>query len=271
MGYDKIFDLTGQTAVVTGALGKLGPIWLEALLSFGANVFAMDHPDAKSSKRFNSLKDEYGAKRVHLAYADIMNRAALVKALDKCVDNFGIPHILVNNAGIDLPPEPGASYALEDIPEEKFMPALLVNVSGLFQVTQVFGGAMIKQGRGSIINIGSLYASVSPNKALYDHIDCEPPFIKPPAYGASKAAVLNLTRYFATHWGSKGVRVNALSPGGVLGGQDEEFKRKFSERTPLGRLAVAEDLAGPLVFLASSASSYVTGVNLPVEGGYTAW
>jgi NAD(P)-dependent dehydrogenase (short-subunit alcohol dehydrogenase family) len=130
---------------------------------------------------------------------------------------------------------------------------------------------MVNAGRGSIINIGSLYASVSPDARFYDHIQGDTPFLKPPAYGASKAAVVNLTRYLATLWAPHGVRVNALSPGGVLGGQDEEFKRKFCNRVPLGRMATAEDLRGPLLFLASQASAYVTGTELVVDGGFTAW
>jgi NAD(P)-dependent dehydrogenase (short-subunit alcohol dehydrogenase family) len=106
---------------------------------------------------------------------------------------------------------------------------------------------------------------------MYDHIACDPPFLKPPAYGASKSALVNLTRYLATHWAPRGVRVNALSPGGVLGQQDAEFKRKFVGRVPLGRMAVPADLGGPLVFLASPASAYVTGTELRVDGGFTAW
>jgi NAD(P)-dependent dehydrogenase (short-subunit alcohol dehydrogenase family) len=106
---------------------------------------------------------------------------------------------------------------------------------------------------------------------FYDHIQGDPPFLKPPAYGASKAAVVNLTRYLATHWAPHGVRVNTLSPGGVLGGQDEQFKEKFCHRVPMGRMAVSDDLCGPLLFLASRASSYVTGTELVVDGGYTAW
>jgi len=138
-------------------------------------------------------------------------------------------------------------------------------------VAQVFGAEMVKAGRGSIVNIGSLYAAVSPDVKMYDHIEVDPPFLKPPMYGASKAALVNLTKYLATHWAPAGVRVNALSPGGVLGGQDEEFKRKFNGRVPMGRMAVDDDLAGPLVFLASAASSYVTGIELRVDGGFTAW
>ena len=151
------------------------------------------------------------------------------------------------------------------------MAGLEVNAAGLFLVTQVFGGAMARAGRGTVINIGSLYASVSPDARLYDHIPMTPPFIKPPAYGASKAAVVNLTKYLSTHLAPYGVRVNTLSPGGVLGGQDPEFKRKFCERVPLGRMATADDLRGPLLFLASRASAYVTGINLKVDGGFTVW
>jgi NAD(P)-dependent dehydrogenase (short-subunit alcohol dehydrogenase family) len=146
-----------------------------------------------------------------------------------------------------------------------------VNLLGTFQMTQVFGSHMAERGSGSIINIGSLYASVSPDQRLYEHMPGDLPFLKSPAYGASKAAVVNMTRYFAVLWGPRGVRVNTLSPGGVLAGQDDQFKQKYGARVPLGRMAQADDLKGPLVFLASSASSYVTGHELKVDGGYTAW
>jgi NAD(P)-dependent dehydrogenase (short-subunit alcohol dehydrogenase family) len=178
----------------------------------------------------------------------------------------------VNNAGIERPPATSdKGWRLKDIPLAENREIFEVNTLGLFLVSQVFGSQMISAGRGSIINIGSLYASVSPDERFYDHIKSDPPFLKPPAYGASKAAVVNLTRYLATLWAPHGVRVNALSPGGVLGGQDEDFKRKFCSRVPLGRMADAQDLRGPLVFLASQASSYVTGIELIVDGGFTAW
>ena len=185
---------------------------------------------------------------------------------------MGPPTILVNNAGVDSPPgSAGKGHRLEDIPFEENRLILEVNTLGLFLVTQVFGGRMAKAGGGSIINIGSLYASVSPDAHFYDHIESDPPFLKPPAYGASKAAVINLTKYLATLWAPSGVRVNALSPGGVRGGQDIDFTRKFCRRVPMGRMATETDLQGPLLFLASEASSYVTGINLKVDGGFTAW
>lgn len=258
--------------MVTGASGKLGPIWIRSLLAYGASVFPLDLPGLEPSEDFIKLQNEFGEERLPALYgADSLDKDALEKALGKCLQVLGAPDILVNNAGIDQPPAKGKSFAIEDIPGEMFLPTLNVNVYGAFLVTQVFAKPMIEKGSGSVINIGSLYASVSPNEALYNHIEIDPPFIKPPAYGASKAALLNLTKYLAAHWGPKGVRVNALSPGGVLGGQDEEFKRKFNSRVPLGRMAKPGDLEGPLVFLASDASSYVTGINLPVEGGFLLW
>lgn len=266
------FGLEDEIAVVTGALGKLGPIWIEALLDAGASVCALDLAGSKVADEFAGLQTHYGETRLQLDRADVRDRQSLEAACENCIAAFGVPSILVNNAGIDRPPADAATgYRLEEIPLAENREIFEVNTLGLFQVTQVFGARMADAGRGSIINIGSLYAGVSPDERFYDHIPGDPPFLKPPAYGASKAAVVNLTRYLATLWAPRGVRVNALSPGGVLGGQDEEFKRKFCNRVPLGRMATAEDLHGPLLFLASKASAYVTGTELVVDGGFTAW
>jgi NAD(P)-dependent dehydrogenase (short-subunit alcohol dehydrogenase family) len=230
--------LSGRIAVVTGALGNLGPVWTAALAGAGATVVGLD------------VRAGDGVLQ-----ADVTDRAGLERALAE----IGTPSVLVNNAGIDAPPgsEPRA-----------FGRTLDVNVTGLYNTTEVFGGAMCEAGGGSIVNIGSLYASIAPIPSLYEHI--EPPFTKPAAYGASKAAVVNLTRYFARLWGPYGVRVNALSPGGVHSDQDVEFVRKYSERVPLGRMAEPDDLVGALLFLASDASAYVTGQELRVDGGFTA-
>ncbi len=267
-----LFDLTGDVAVVTGAQGKLGPIWVEALLDAGASVLALDRPGIAVGAEFKRLAARFGPQRLTSASADACRRAELETALEQCRQTIGPPTILVNNAGIDAPPAAdGKGYRLEEIPFETNLRILEVNAAGLFLVTQVFAGAMARAGRGTVINIGSLYASVSPDARLYDHIPSDPPFLKPPAYGASKAAVVNLTKYLSAHLAPYGVRVNTLSPGGVLGGQDPEFKRKFCERVPLGRMATAEDLRGPLLFLASRASAYVTGINLMVDGGFTVW
>jgi NAD(P)-dependent dehydrogenase (short-subunit alcohol dehydrogenase family) len=267
-----LFSLKRDVAVVTGALGKLGPIWIDTLLKAGAKVLALDHPDARVPDALKKLQAHYDDRYLQFASADVRDRQALEAASQQCRDAFGVPSILVNNAGIDQPPDQmDKACCLEEIPFELNREVFEVNALGLFLVTQVIGGQMVKAGRGSIINIGSLYASVSPDSRFYDHIECDPPFLKPPAYGASKAAVVNLTRYLATLWASCGVRVNALSPGGVSGDQDPEFRRKFCERVPLGRMAEDADLRGPMLFLASSASAYVTGIELVVDGGFTAW
>ena len=265
------FSLDGQVAVVTGSCGKLGPIWVEALLEAGARVAALDLPGAKASPAFVAVRERFN-DRVVRADVDITSRESIEAAAQAVQKWLGVPRILVNNAGIDQAPDsPGGRHHLDTLPIDEFRRMVEVNLLGTFQVTQVFGGLMAKHGGGSIINIGSLYASVSPDAHFYDHLAGNAPFIKSPAYGASKAGVVSLSKFFATHWAGAGIRVNTLSPGGVLAGQDEQFKAKYGARVPLRRMAEAEDLKGPLVFLASRASSYVTGHELRVEGGFTAW
>ena len=264
--------LAGRVAVVTGALGNLGPIWIGALLEAGARVAGIDLEGARASAAFDGLREQFGAERLRLYRADVRERAQIEAARDAILADLGIPDVLVNNAGIDQPPNTDApQYQLDEIPPDVFKRVLEVNTFGTFQVSQVFGTEMAKAGRGSIISVGSMYAEIVPDNRLYEHLGFDPPFLKPPAYGASKAAVLNLTKYLAGFWGPIGIRVNAISPGGVLGGQDEEFKAKLNAKIPLRRMAVASDLTGPLIFLASDASSYVTGINLQVDGGITVW
>jgi NAD(P)-dependent dehydrogenase (short-subunit alcohol dehydrogenase family) len=265
------FSLENHIAVVTGACGKLGPIWIEALVDAGAHVAALELPGAPASAAYRALEGRAGS-RIQRFDCDITNRGSIEGAAAAVDERLGAATILVNNAGVDQPPDSGGNRSrIEDLPIEQFRRMLDVNLMGTFQVTQVFGAQMAARHGGSIINIGSLYASVSPDQRFYDHLPGELPFLKSPAYGASKAAVVNMTKYFSTLWGAHGVRVNTLSPGGVLGGQDDQFKRKYGARVPLGRMADADDLKGPLVFLASSASSYVTGHELRVDGGFTAW
>lgn len=266
---ESVFRLDGQVAVVTGATGRLGPVWVEALLEAGAKVAALDLGRAAGTPAWQALAQRYGAGVLRRYDADVTDRAQLEAVRERCMAELGTPQVLVNNAGVDQPPGPAKTYEIPHIPASQFSDVLAVNVTGAFQVAQVFGAAMTKAGRGSIINIGSMYASHAPDARYYEHLDCDPPFLKPPVYGASKAALVNLTRYLAAHWAP--VRVNSLSPGGVLGAQDEQFKQKFCARVPMKRMAVPADLVGPLLFLASSASSYVTGINLDVDGGYHVW
>jgi NAD(P)-dependent dehydrogenase (short-subunit alcohol dehydrogenase family) len=263
--------LAGRTAVVTGSLGRLGPTWAEALAAAGANVAGVDLAEDGSTQ----LRDvvaalDEGGEYLHLV-ADVRDRAALGRAREAVEERWGSPTVLVCSAGIDQPPDAAVRSSLfEDVDADAFRRTLDVNLVGTLLAIQVFGPPMVAAGGGSIITIGSIYASLAPDPALYDHIEMDPPFLKPPAYGASKAGVVNLTRYVARLWGRQGVRANTLSPGGVLGDQDPEFRRKYCARVALGRMAEPEDLAGALVFLASDESRYVTGTELRVDGGLQA-
>jgi NAD(P)-dependent dehydrogenase (short-subunit alcohol dehydrogenase family) len=256
--------LASSTAVVTGAFGNLGPIWVEALAGAGLDVVGVDLRDAGEAELAERAQSAGGSFR--LERADVTDR----EALGALAGSLGeAAAVLVNSAGIDAPPgSEGGSGQVEDVPSEDFRRTLDVNLLGAFHAIQAFGAPMAEAGRGSIVNVGSLYASVAPDPSFYDHF--ETAFLKPPAYGASKAGLVSLTRYFARLWGPRGVRVNALSPGGVAGGQDDEFVRKFTARVPLRRMAEPADLSGPLLFLATDASRYLTGHELRVDGGFTA-
>ena len=207
--------IEGSVAVVTGASGKLGPVWIRALADAGATVVGID------------LQDSRVEGAVAVVAADIRDATAITAITERIAHEHGGPRILVNNAGIDQPPGPGSGGDIEDVPIGEFRDVLDVNIAGTFNVTRAIGSRMARDGRGSIVNIGSLYAGIAAVPSFYDHL--VPAFLKPPAYGASKAAVVNLTRYFARLWGPAGVRVNALSPGGVAGAQDPEFIRKLEE------------------------------------------
>jgi NAD(P)-dependent dehydrogenase (short-subunit alcohol dehydrogenase family) len=249
----------GRVAVVTGAAGRLGPVWASALTDAGATVVGLDVRAGSADAGFE------------IESADVTDRESVDAAASRIHDAVGPVDVLVNNAGIDQPPDAAArTYAIEAVPLDDFRETVDVNLVGTFNVIQAFGAGMRDRSGGSIVNLGSLYAASAPDPRLYDHLDVDPPFLKPAAYGASKAGVLSLTAYFARLWGPAGVRVNSLSPGGVAGTQDAEFVRKYTERVPLGRMADPEDLVGPLLFLASDASRYVTGQNLRVDGGITA-
>lgn len=253
-----VTDLSGQVAVVTGIAGRLGRVWAAALCAAGARVFGIDVPPTDWSALYKGLAPYCGEAGLLLGPADVTYRPFVADKLTDCRTLYGPPSILVNSAGIDQPPGSDAADPTE---------LLRVNVAGVLNCIDVFGAEMARYERGSIINIGSLYGSVAPNPALYAHLGWH----KPPAYGASKAAVHALTRHYAALWGPRGVRVNTLSPGGVRGGQDATFVAEYERRVPMGRMAEPEDLTGPLLFLAGDASRYVTGQELIVDGGYTAW
>lgn len=268
-----LFSLANKTAIVTGALGLLGKHHCRALAEAGAHVVVTDL-DGGGCEAFarslgnGSLPEALGCQM------DVTSPDSLLQARHRIVTRFGGIDILVNNAAINDMVEhasTSASQTFERFSLEQWRRSIDVNLTGTYLSLQIFGSVMAEQGRGSIINIASTYGIVGPDQALYKKPDGTQDFYKSPAYPATKAAVLSLTRYLAAYWGHRGVRVNALSPGGVQNGQEDFFVRKYAARTPLGRMATPTDYRGAVVFLASDASAYMTGANLIVDGGWTAW
>ncbi len=268
------FSLRGKVAVVTGALGLIGKEHCKALASAGASVVVTDM-NAESCSLFASiLSEEFETPAIGIA-ADITEKADVRMLKSGILDAFGSIDILVNNAAInDMVEDPVAAAELskfEHYPLELWRRCLDVNVTGAFICSQILGSRMAESGSGSIINIASTYGMVAPDQSLYRTPEGEQPFYKSAVYPTSKGAIISFTRFLAAYWGHRGVRVNTLSPGGVENSQAEYFIRNYAGRTPLGRMAKATDYRGALVFLSSDASSYVTGANIVVDGGWTIW
>ncbi len=269
-----LFSLESKVAVVTGGLGYLGTFFTQALVAYGAKVaiFNRKIPDeAVLRQKFPDADDN-----IIFIEADVRSKASLEAGHQEVVEKWSVPHVLVNNAGIDVPPgaPPEETGPFETYPEETWDRIIETNLKGIFLCCQVIGSDMAKAGRGSIINICSAYGLVSPNQAIYEYQlkKTGKPFIKPIAYPASKSGIPNITRYLATYWAQKGVRVNTLTPGGIgREGMDPEFIKNFCAKVPLGRQAREDELNGAIIFLSSEASSYMTGANLVVDGGFTAW
>ncbi len=262
MSGDPLFDLAGRVAVVTGGLGQLGSVYVEGLTARGMRVAVFDVVDGEVPA---------GARTFRV---DVTDRTALAEAAAAVEGEWGVPHLLVNNAALDSPPDAPAEEVgpFETYPESSFDAVMDVNVKGTFLCCQVVGAAMAREGRGSIVNVSSVYGLLSPVQDLYAfRRERGETFVKPVAYSVSKSAILNLTRYLATYWAKAGVRVNTLTLAGVWRDQPAEFLEAYAQRVPLGRMLDAREALGAVVFLASDASSYVTGANLVVDGGWSAW
>lgn len=268
------FDLSGKVCVVTGALGLLGKEHCRALADHGARVVALDvsQPDAEAFAE--TLREASGQPMLGLG-VDVCDKAALLAALAEIEAKLGPVSVLLNNAAINDKFEDPLAAAeqskFENYPLDQWQRSFDVGVTGMFLCCQVFGPPMAERGQGSIINVASTYGMVGPDQSIYRQPDGTQNFFKTPSYPATKGAVLNFTRFLAAYWGHRGVRVNTLSPGGVEAGQDAFFIANYSQKTPLGHMASARDYRGAVVFLASDASAYMTGANLVVDGGWTAW
>lgn len=267
-----LFRLDGRVVVVTGGLGQLGRRFAQAVLGQGGSVAVLDLADEAAAAASGRLPDA-GARLLYRR-ADVTRRSDLEAALEAIASRLGPPSGLVNNAALDSPPgaPPGENGPFEQYPEPSWDRVMEVNAKGVMLACQVFGGAMAAGGGGSIVNVASLYGVLSPDQRLYEYRRRRgESFYKPVAYTASKSALVGLTRYLATYFAPRGVRVNALVPGGVFNDQDPEFLEGYGAKVPLGRMAREDEYDGAVVFMLSEASSYMTGASLVVDGGFSAW
>jgi len=266
----ELFSLKNKVAIVTGALGLIGREHCKALSEAGANVVVADLNEAKCEEFAKTLS----TKSIGFSL-DVTKKDSIQNLSDNVLKRFGHINILVNNAAInDMFEDPKAATEqskFENYPLELWQKSIDVNLTGVFLCSQIFGTEMAKQKSGSIINIASTYGITAPDQSLYIEKDGTQSFFKPPAYSATKGAIIMFTKYLAAYWGKDGVRVNTLTPGGVENNQDEFFIKKYSSKTPLRRMATPTDYKGALIFLASDASNYMTGANLIVDGGWTCW
>lgn len=277
-GRDPLFDVTDKICIVTGGLGQLGAQYVKALHERDAKVAVWGRHMSKerAEKKFAELGFSLD-ENIRLYQVDISKKEDLNEALDDIEAAWGTPDVLVNNAGIDTQPSapPEVSGPFENFPEEIFREVVEVNLVGTFLACQAVGARIKKAGKpGSIINVGSIYGMLSPIQDIYAYKKelTGVPFIKPVAYSAAKSGIYNLTRYLATYWGKDNIRVNTLTPAGVWRDtQDEIFQGNFCARMPMGRMSREDEYNGSLIFLASNASSFMTGANLVVDGGWTAW
>lgn len=268
---ENLFNLKGKVVIITGGAGLLGSQYASALAALGAVPILADMDGALAARAASELEKKYKTKARGFS-VDVASKKSLEECRDKVLREFDRLDVLINNAGISgKVADDTVAPGFEDYPLAEWEKAFDVNITGMFLAAQVFGPLMAKRDGGVIVNVCSIYGILSPDQRIYERESASKNFIKPVSYSVSKSAVLNLTRYLATYWAGKGIRVNTLTPGGVFDNQDAEFVKKYSERTPLGRMANPEDLVGPMLFLISDASRYMTGANLIIDGGWSAW
>lgn len=270
--YKNLFDLQGKTAIVTGAVGILGQRFCRGLAEFGAQVAVVDLDLERCAAFANDLEHDYGTPALGIS-CDVSDPVSVASMVGQVANRFGGIHILHNNAASKSADLDAFFASTENYSLSEWRKIMSVNVDGMFLVAQAVGGYMQTYGiGGSIIQTASIYGIVSSDKRIYEGSFYLGRQISNPAvYSTSKAAVIGLTRYLAANWGDARIRVNAIVPAGVESGQNETFRQRYSARVPLGRMAQANEMVGALIYLASDASSYVTGHCLVVDGGLSAW
>ncbi|NDJ62408.1 MAG: SDR family oxidoreductase [Chloroflexi bacterium] len=269
------FKLDGRVVIVTGGAGLLGEQYVWALAQAGAHAVAADLDCTRAEQLADAVSAQTGVKALGIQ-VDVADPASVSNLMQATLATFGRVDGLVNNAAID-PKFDSTSSAqhtatFENYPLTLWNQSLAVNVTGMFLCAQAVAPTMLAQKSGVIVNVASTYGIVGPDQRLYERDDPgSPRTFKPVAYSVTKSAILGLTRYLAAYWAEQGIRVNTLTPGGVFNDHDDEFVRRYSARTILGRMAEKSEYTGALLFLLSDASSYMTGSNLIVDGGWTAW
>jgi NAD(P)-dependent dehydrogenase (short-subunit alcohol dehydrogenase family) len=267
-----LFDLSGKVAVITGGAGILGQHFCRGVASAGASVAVVDLDVDKARTLAADIRKDFGVPAIGVC-CDVANPVSVDEMVDAVCGEFGQIDLLHNNAAsksdnLDAFFAPFEYYSLDE-----WRKVMSVNIDGMFLVAQAVGRKMIQQGGGgSIVQTASIYGVMAPDQRIYEgsfYLDRQ--INTPAVYSASKAAVVGLTQYLATYWATQGIRVNTLTPGGTESGQNEEFKRRYSARIPMGRMAMPSEMVGALIYLLSDASSYVTGQNILVDGGLSTW
>ena len=273
----KQMDLSNKKVIITGGAGFLGMNFAEAIAEMGGLPILVDI-NKESIDNSISILLKKGFKADGFVI-NITNKQQVNTVINEILDKYGNIDVLINGAAFAMKnlQEGGKNFfaPFEEYDEDLWQISLDVNLTGTFLITQAVGKIMRKQLYGVIINVASDVAVISPDHRIYEpneQLDYEGvPFNTPIAYSVSKSGILSFTRYLATYWSKYGIRVNSISPAGVYRDQNEKFVEQLVFRIPLGRMAYAEELKGPIIFLASDASSFITGTNLIVDGGRTIW
>jgi NAD(P)-dependent dehydrogenase (short-subunit alcohol dehydrogenase family) len=270
-----IFDLTGRTAVITGGAGLLGVKHAESIALAGGTPVLVDIAGDAAKERARQISAEHGVVALGVA-CDITRPQEVRALLDRVLDETGRVDILINNAANNPKAEALGDEAwsrLERFSLEQWQADITVGLTGAFLCSQIIGTEMARRGNGVILNIASDLGIIAPDQRIYrrpDLAEDQQP-AKPVSYSVVKTGLIGLTRYLATYWADKGVRVNAISLGGVYNGQPDEFVQRLTQLVPMRRMADVDEYQGSTVFLCSDASSYMTGANVVVDGGRTVW